>query len=204
MSRSELIQLARSTYGVGTNGFISASLSLDIGAGAAAFSAFWAWQFPNNPALGVFPMVLERLRLQYACTTAFTDPTTAGRSLGFCKVADFPTGGGGTSNFRSQLRKSTLFNGGANGVSISSTSPLGTVPDPSDHMFAIANLATLGHEGDVFDHTWEWTTGSSQMIALQPGDIIALVCPQAMDAAGTFCIAVEAELQAVPQSLPQP
>lgn len=204
MSRSELIQLARSTYGAAENGFVSTALSLEIAAAAPALSIFWAWQIPTNPAIiGQFPVALERLRLQYHCITAFTDPTTAGRSLAFCKLDALPSGS--TSNFRSEKRKSTLF-GGAPTVLITNTgtlTPGGAAPSLND-LFAIANLSALGHEGDVFDHTWEWTTGSTEMIALIPGDVIGLVNPQAMDAAGTFCLAVEAEVQGVPSTLPIP
>ena len=86
MSRSEFIQLARSSYHVSEDGYIVTARSGIIAAAQPALSLLWNWQLPNAPTFGAPPIILERLRLTYTCLTAFTTPVTAGRGLAFVKL----------------------------------------------------------------------------------------------------------------------
>jgi hypothetical protein len=206
MSRSELIQLSRSSYGVSSNGFIAVSRTGEISAEQPALSLFWAWELPSS-TFAAYPCVLERLRLQYTCLTAFTSPVAVGRGLAFVKLTDAPGGGTGTGPVNHVLRKDVLLNSlSGGGILTSNATALEppTTPPSLDDVFAQLSLAGKGNAGDTVDKEWKWTSGDAQMVTLLPGDIIGLMCPSDMDAAGTFELVIEADLQGVQQDLPEP
>lgn len=196
MSRSELLSLARSTYTVSGNGVVSVAQSGVIAAAVPARSLLWAWAVPTS--LPEFPIVIERLRLQYTCITAFTTPVTAGRSLAFGFI---PTLGAAiTGNERNTVRKTNLSHD--TDPVIANTAPVSADLVATNTLFARMSLAGFGTAGASKDQTWEWTTGSAQMISILAGTLLALTNPVAMDAAGTFEIVVEANLMGVPDGYP--
>ena len=134
MSRTELLALTRSSAGVSDDGLIVTSRTGIIAAGAPALSTFWAFE-PNygSSILDTFPIVLERLRLQWTCITAFTTPVVAGRELALCLLDVMPSPSG--SDHSNHIRKNFLAAGNAGGASVSTTAPLtiGTPPDPDFH-----------------------------------------------------------------------
>lgn len=198
MARSELLQLARSSYGVSTNGIQTVASSLEIAAGALPLDIFWAWQIPPN----LSRPVLERLRVTYSVIQPFTAPETAGRLLAFCLLDSLPSGVG-VSNLRNTLFKSGLFSTG-NGpliTSVSTLPPSGAPPDLND-VFTVLDVSAAGSAGDRVEWERKWTTGDAQMITVFSGQVLGLITPFGMDAGGTFSLTVEAELQSVPEELP--
>ena len=208
MSRSELIQLARSTYGVSENGYIVVGRSGVIAAAQPAMSLLWNWSLPNADAFGVHPLVLERLRLQWTCITPFAVPVTAGRGLAFCKIPQFSSaGGGGTAPVNNILAKNVLTNA-TFGQQLAMANTTAITPPASPPVltgvFAQLCLTGYGLAGATVDKEWRWTSGDAQMISFAQSEVIGLICPNAMDIVGTFELIVEAELQSVPSDLPQP
>lgn len=204
MSRSELLSLGRSTYGVDENCLIVTARSGIIAAGAAADSIFWAFEPVYPSSILHTRIVLERLRLQYTCLTAFTTPVTAGRELAFCTISEMPTGVSGQAV--SIVRKEQLFGEGgpASIVRVSNTAPLSYAGDPVDHdnIFARVSLAGYGAAGATFIKEWRWDTGSAAMVNVRADLPVALIAPQAMDAAGTFELVIEADYQSLPTGYP--
>lgn len=204
MSRSELLQLARSTSGVSENGVIVTARTGVIAAGAAASSVFWAYQ-PDYPStvLDTEPCVLERLRLQWTCITAFGTPVTAGRELALCGLEVMPSSGG--SN-HSVVRKQNIFGEGLGGTTVVSNTAalaIGTPPD-LNRIFGRVSLAGHGASGASLIKEWRWDTGSAQMLQVLRASPVGVICTTAMDAAGTFELVIEAEYQCVPEGWPVP
>lgn len=206
MSRTELLQLARSSAGTSDNGLILTARTGVIAAAAPAMSIFYATQ-PSYPStiLDTAPVVLERLRLQYTTITAFTTPVTAGRELALCKIEALPLPVGSR---KSAVRKSALFGetGGGSGQVVADTGPLAPVgAAPSlDDVFGRVSLAGYGTAGATFTKEWRWDTGSSQMISVPFTDPVAVICTSAMDAGGTFELVIEVDYQCVPIGWPVP
>lgn len=206
MSRSELLQLGRSQYGINENCWLSNAQSGVIAAGAAALSIFWAQRLPNS-ARGKNPMIVERLRLTYTCLTAFTTPVTASRALAFC-VLDSQPSFSGVSNYRSLFRKQGLLDVlGVDGtVACCNTTPFtpGGAAPSIGNVFATLDLTGFGSSGSTVTREWTWTTGSAAMVGLAPDTTIGLIATAAMDAAGTFQITVETDIQSLPTGYPDP
>lgn len=201
MSRSEILSLARSTYGVNEQCTLVSSKSNVIAAAQPALSLFWSMATPN---FLFSPVILERLRLQFTCVTAFATPVVAGRALAFCTLDGLPSAVG-VSNNSSSIRKQTLFSEGFSAAplmtSVSNLTPTGAPPDLDD-VFAQVSLAGYGTAGAVYEKEWNWNTGSAAMVSLVPGQVIGLFCPAAMDAGGTFELVVEADFQGMPEDYP--
>lgn len=210
MSRSELLSLGRSSYGWNENCWQSSSVSGVIAAGAASGSILWFQRVPLAAGVGARnPLVIERLRVRYTCITSFTTPVTAGRGIGFCLIDARPSvAGAGRSNL---LRKQNLLSLGAGSgndgeVRIIGTTPFaptGAAPSVAD-VFASLPLSGLGTSGNSVDREWEWNTGSAAMASVIPGAYLALITTAAMDAAGTFELCVESDIQGLPTDYPDP
>lgn len=205
MSRSELLSLGRSTYGVDENCLIVTSRTGVIAAAAIADSIFWAFRPDYPSSILDTRVVLERLRLQYTCITAFTTPVIAGRELALCTLSQLPTPAGSASSI---VRKEQLFGEGSSaGVAlVSNTLPLVYAGDPVDHddIFARVSLAGYGTAGATFIKEWRWDTGSAAMVNVPTDRPVAIIAPQAMDAAGTFELIIEADYQSLPTGYPDP
>jgi hypothetical protein len=205
MSRSELLSLGRSTYGVNENSWVSAAMTGTVAAGAVALAdVFWLCRTPTAAA-GKTPMVIERIRVRFTCLTAFTTPVTANRALGLCILPALPALVG-TAPLANNFRKQNLFGGGATDAQVAAcnTTPFNAAASPPaiTDVFGVMSLAAFGTSGASLEKTWEFNTGSAVMANVIPGQIIALVSPFGMDAAGTFQLAVECDLQALPLGYP--
>lgn len=200
MSRSEILQLARTTFGVALDSFVSTASSGVIAAATPARSVLWAW---NLATLSLpFPIVIERLRLKYTCLTAFTTPVTAGRQLAFGTIAAL--GATVTGNNRSCVRKSSLAAANTQLPIVANTGPVTADLVDLDTLFARLSIAGAGASGNTVERTWEWNTGSAGMLAALADSILVLTNPVAMDAAGTFEVTVEADVASVPDGYPSP
>jgi hypothetical protein len=203
--RAEFLQLARSTWGVSDQCLLSTAMSGEIAPDAPAQSVFWSWTVPSNFPTD-FPLVLERLRLQFTTITAFTTPVVADRALAFGLLDGTPSTGSAT--LRTQLGKAGLSQFGVfNGtVRMAQTAPLALSGDPPAiaDSIGVALLAGYGASGATFDRTWRWDGSETSMISLLPGAVVCLYTPFGMDPGGTFVVAVEADIQGLPDNYPVP
>jgi hypothetical protein len=197
--RAEVLQLARSTYGVSNNCGRATGTTGEIAAGLAARSILWAWQLPQTlPANQI--CWLERLRLQWTCINAFTTAPTAGRSLSLVQLTQLPTGGHAGNTW------SKAASGAFGSCVVATNAALtngGNVPVASD-VIATLSLAGYGSSGASIDKEFRFTGCETAMYELLAGAVIGITNINAMDPGGSFELVVEADVQQLPSNYPIP
>lgn len=172
-----------------------------IGAGLAANSAVFAMRLDPSSANRAF---IDRIRLQWTCLVAFTVPLTAGRRLAMYRGSGAAASGG--TSMPNATRKWTAFgassefdtaNGGA--MSIATTLALGVagIAFEADESFQMS-LAHAGAAGAHHEVVWECGSGESSEVVLEPGQVLAIRNPLAMDAAGTWQLSVGVQWREAP------
>ncbi len=178
------------SYGVaGTTGTIAAGL--------AANGALWSMR--SNPAANrrVF---FERLRLQFTTLAAFTTPVTAGRRLQLVRstvVTANPSGGAALLPLAKDVTDTDSIANAAGGgdMRVATTAALtmtGVTLDTAN-VFRQMLLVHCGAAGAFFDCIWEFHATENAPIILEPGQVLAIVAGQTMDAGGTFQLSVNAD-----------
>ena len=119
MSRSELIQLNRTTYGVANACYRYTGMSGVIGAGLADGAVVAAWDFSQFLPQS-HPYFIERVRVDVTTITAFAVPVTAGRALALTRLDAMPVAAG--TCFRTD--KSTGVSAVSDQMAISTTAAL--------------------------------------------------------------------------------
>jgi hypothetical protein len=179
----------------GTTGTMAAALAQDavvFAIGAAASAAAPTNQAPRGP------LEIEGLQLVFTAIVAATTPVTAGRRLQLFKASDnaqaMPAGGAALTPLPKRTKNQGLDTGLTGGVArIATTAGLtvvgftrGTVP------LATFDLTGLGAAGSraVFE-LYEKRNGYP--LWLDPGEILVISNPQAIDAALTWQLTVNVD-----------
>ncbi len=172
-----------------------------IGAGLVVGSSVFAMRLdPSSPNRAF----IDRIRLQWTCLVAFTVPLTAGRRLALYRGSGAAATGG--TSIATATRKWTTFgassefdtaNGGA--MMIATTSALTTtgITFEADESFQMS-LAHVGAAGAQYEVVWECSVGESSEVVLEPGQMLAIRNPLAMDAAGTWQLSVGVQWREAP------
>lgn len=176
-------------YGVtGVTGTIAAAL--------AANSSIFAMRLSPATTKKAY---IQKIRVDFTTIVAFTTPITAGRRLAIFRGAG-AAASGGTAIAGANAQKSTTYadsqftasNGGD--IRIASTGLLTVTgitfeTDP----FKMLPLSHVGNAGAFIERVWEFHENESEPLILQPGQLIAIRNPAAMDAAGTWQLNVQVE-----------
>lgn len=173
-------------YGLSaTSGTIAAAL----GANSSVFVARLDPSSPRNA-------FIDRIRLKFTTVVAFTTPVTAGRRLELYRGSG-AAASGGTSIASPPAKKGNadssemaVANGGD--IRIATTGAL-TVTGITFETTPLKGviLSHVGSAGGFYDCLWEFNATESQPIQLEPGQLIAIRNPAAMDAAGTWQLQVD-------------
>lgn len=177
-------------------GFAVSSLTGTIVAALAANSSVFAMRLdPSSPVLAY----IDRIRLQYTTIVAYTTPVTAGRRLALFRGSGAAASSG--TAIATAVRKHTAFGSSsefdaANGgdIRISATAAL-TVTGITYETEAVMTmpLVHVGAAGGFFEEIFEFSSFESSELVLEPGQLIAIRNPAAMDAAGTWQLSVNVQ-----------
>lgn len=161
-----------------------------VAAALAANASVFAMRL--DPGAGAKLAFIERIRCQFTTIVAFTVPVTAGRRLALFRGAGAAATGG--TAIATSARKDTsggvssevdVVNGGD--IRIATTAALGVAGITFEaEPIAIATLSHIGAAGSHHEWIWEFAASEAAPIILQPGQLLAIRNPIAMDAGGTF------------------
>lgn len=166
----------------GTTGTIAAAL--------AANSSVFAMRLDPGAAVKVY---LHRLRMQYTTITAYTTPVTAGRRLALFRgsLAAASAGTALAAVAHATTDPASEVNAAQGGdVRIATTGAL-TVTGITFEADPLV-MWTLSHVGAAGGFSEVVVERPDEPIVLQPGQLLAVRNPAAMDAAGTWTLAVTA------------
>lgn len=179
------------------NNYATSSITGTIAAAAAANATFFAMRL--DPGAGTRLAFIERIRCQYTTIVAYTTPVTANRRLALYRGSGAATSGG--TAITEAVRKDTAHGtasefDAANGgdIRISTTGAL-TVTGITYETNPIRtqSLVHAGAAGAVSEWVWEFAATECAPIVLQPGQLIAIRNPVAMDAAGTWQLSISVD-----------
>ena len=177
-------------------GYAYSGMSGTLTAAIAANSCFWAMR--SNPS-ATDKVFIDRIKLAFTTIVAFTTAVTAGRRLALYRgSAAAASGGTAVANNAIVKKASAVY---ANSICdpasggdmrISTTSALTTTGITFEtEPIAIMSLTHVGAVGGFSEVLWQYNACDSQEIILEPGQLLAIRNPAAMDAAGTWQLNVD-------------
>jgi hypothetical protein len=177
-------------------GFCVSTTTGTIGAALAANSPVFGMRLDPSATVRAF---IERVRLQFTTIVAFTTPVTAGRRLALFRGSGAATAGG--TGIATAQRKHTAFgstsefdtaNGGD--LRIATTAALTVVGITFEtEPLRMMTLTHVGAAGGHYECIWEFHASENNPVVLEPGQLLAIRNPAAMDAAGTWTLAVNVD-----------
>lgn len=172
------------------------SVTGTIAAAAGANSCFFAMR--NSLSAGTTLVFFERLRIQFTTIVAFTTAVTAGRRLALYRGSGAATSGGtaiALANPKDSTGAISQCNSAAGGdIRIATTGGLTTTGITWDtNPFRTLTLTHVGAAGGFAEALFEFHATECAPIILQPGQVLGVLAPQAMDAAGTWQLGVNAD-----------
>lgn len=169
-----------------------------IAAALGANSSVFAMRL--DPGAGAsYKAYIERIRLQYTTIVAYTTPITAGRRLALFRGAGAATSGG--TSIADAAKKDTAdglsqfktTEGGAMSIATTAALTVSGITFETDPIRTMS-LVHVGAAGAHYETVWEFNAsdaGGSQV--LNAGEVLAIRNPAAMDAAGTWQLAVNVD-----------
>lgn len=174
-------------YGVsGKTGTIAAALAQD----SIVFALLCDPQTATTPASQRLSVYIDRLELAFTTIAAFTTPITAGRCLGIYRAAGVAATGGAALGV---AKKDTLAPTSiVTDVRIATTAGL-TVGGITREATPIGfmDLTHIGAAGARDRFVYELAAPFNVDEALQPGELLVVSNPVAMDAGGTWQLTVK-------------
>lgn len=180
-------------FGIAATTVITAALGIN--------STFFAMRLDPSASRRAF---IERVHVEWTTIVAFTTPVTAGRRLGLygAQLSGTPTGGTAiaTAMPKHGIADTSEFSAANGGdMRISATGVITVAGTINANPFREMSLTHMGAAGAYRDAVWEFAAGAeSQPIQLDPGQALLIRNPQAMDAAGTFQLAVAVDWYEAP------
>lgn len=192
---SSLVSVVPNGVGFGVSGITGALAAL------AANAAVFAMRLdPSSPNVAY----IDRLRLQWTTIVAFTTPVTAGRRLavfrGSGAAASAGTAIAAAPPKHTAFGSPSEFNAAQGGdIRISAAAAL-TVTGITFEAAPIVTmpLVHVGNAGNFAESIFEFSASESAELVLEPGQLLAVRCPQAMDAAGTWQLGVNVQWREAP------
>lgn len=176
--------------------FAVSSVTGTIAAALGANSSVFAMRF--DPSAGNKKAYIERIRVGFTTIVAFTTPVTAGRRLAVYRGSGAAASGGTaitTVAKKHSVSADSEFETAQGGdIRIASTGALtATGITFESNEFATIPLVHVGAAGNFYETILEFNAHESAPIVLDPGQLIAIRNPAAMDAAGTWQMAIRVD-----------
>lgn len=195
LARVEATGALRVTSAIVGDRYAQGNVTGTIGAGLPANSVVYAMR--NNPG-GSKIVRIHRIQLQWTCIVAFTTPITAGRRLAVFRGAGAAASGGiplavtSEKDSLSPASQCDIAQGGDQRIaSTSSLTVTGITFEPSP--LKVMTLSHVGAAGAFYEHVFDFDDGSGGPMILNPGELMAIRLPVAMDAAGTWQLGVNVD-----------
>lgn len=180
-------------------GYCSAAITGTIGAALGANSSVFAMRLDPSSAKRAF---IERIRLEFTSIVAFTTPITAGRRLSLFRGSGAAASGG--TAMTAVPKHSTapgsefeIANGGDIRISTTGALTVTGITFETAELRALL-LVHVGAAGAYTERIWEFAAAECHPIQLEPGQVLAIRNPVAMDAAGTWQLAVNVDWYEAP------
>ena len=188
--KTKAIRVTSSPRGAG---YTLSSTSGVIAAAQAAGSCFWAMRISATSA--PYFAFIEKIRFQFTTLAAFTAQATAGRRLSLYRGSGAAASGGTALSAIQKDPSANLTNvANANGgdARISTTTALGVSGITWESApFREMAISHCGPAASNNEDIYEFQDTSA--IILQPGQLLGIRNPQAMDAGGTWQISVDVD-----------
>lgn len=174
-------------------GFSVSNITGTIAAALAANSSVFAMRLDPGSAVRAY---IDRIRLQYTTIVAYTTAVTAGRRLAVFRGSGAAASGG--TAIATAVRKWTAFgatsefdsvNGGDLRIATTGALTVTGITFETDPI-ALMTLTHVGAAGAFLETIFEFSPFESSEIVLEPGQLLAVRNPVAMDAAGTWQLGV--------------
>lgn len=184
-------------------GYAYSGMSDTLTAAIAANSCFWAMR--SNPT-ATDKVFIDRIKLAFTTIAAFTTAVTAGRRLALYRGSGANASGGTVVTTNGIVKKSTAnyatsnCDPGASGDTRISTTTALTVTGITFETEPIAtmSLTHVGAVGGFVENLWQFNACDNQELILEPGQLLAIRNPAAMDAAGTWQLNVDVNWHEAP------
>lgn len=174
----------------GITGTVAAALALN--------SSVFAMRL--SPTAGSIKAYIQKLRLAYTTIVAYTTPVTAGRRLAVFRGAGAAASGGtgvgsGTVVPKDSNYAASQFDLASGGdIRIATTGALTVTGITYEtEPLEVMTLVHVGAAGAFYERTLSYEVSSGHPIELNAGQLIAILNPVAMDAAGTWQLSVDVE-----------
>lgn len=176
-------------------GFGLSATTGTIAAALAANASIFAMRLDPGSPQNAF---IERIRVSYTTIVAYTVPVTALRRLELYRGSGAASSGGTSIPTTVRKRAGSLTsecdvaNGGD--TRIATTAGL-TVTGITFETVPIRHLSLshVGAAGGFVETLWEFHAAESQPLQLEPGNLLAIRNPVAMDAAGTWTASISVD-----------
>jgi len=175
--------------------FCTSSVTGTIAAALAQNSCVFALR--NDPG-STKSVYIERVRLVFTTIVAFTTPITAGRRLALFRGTGAATAGGtpiadATKKLASSVDSECSAALGGD-IRIATTGALTVTGITFEtNPFRTMPLVHVGAAGAVYDRIFEFGNGETSPLVLEPGQLLGVRNPVAMDAAGTWQLSVDVD-----------
>lgn len=183
--------------------FCVSEITGTIAAALAANSAVFAMRLDTGSLLRAF---IDSIEIQFSTVAAFTTPVTAGRRLALYRGSGAAASGGtaiATAAPKSTAFAASEFDAASGGdMRIAATGALTVTGITFEAApLAVASLTHVGAAGAYLEQEWHFDVRRSSPIQLEPGQLIAIRNPVAMDAAGTWTLSVQVHWREAAQLL---
>lgn len=195
LARVEATGAVRTTVGVVGDRYSQGNVTGTMAAALAANSPVYAMRLnPSSPKL----VRIHRVRLQWTTVVGFTVPLTAGRRLAIFRGAGAACAGGvalGVTSERdsaSPASQCDIAQGGDQRISITGALTVAGVTFEVSP-FKVMSLSHVGALGGYAEAVFEFDDDTGGPLILRPGELMAIRTPVAMDALGTWQLAVNVD-----------
>lgn len=198
-ARTTIVPRTTNVGGVGGS-YKLAAITGTIGAALGSASTVFAMRLDPSAPAGMVAY-LEKIKLQFTTIVAFTTPVTVARRLELYRGSGAAPSGGTSINPTddsnqndSNFPPSEFFSTQGGATQIATTGALTVTSITFDTQpLGVMPLTHVGAAGGNAEKIWEWDSTHEKPYVIAPGYMIAVRNPAAMDAAGTWQLAVEVE-----------
>lgn len=175
--------------------FCTSSVTGTMAAALTANSSVFAMRLDPSAGKNAY---IERIRIQFTTIVAFTTAITASRRLALFRGSGAAASSGTAITEATKKLASSIdseFNAALGGdIRIAATGGL-TVTGITYETNPIRtmSLVHVGAAGAFYDRIFEFGNGETAPIVLEPGQLLAVRNPAAMDAAGTWQMAIDVD-----------
>lgn len=176
------------------NAYSVSSITGTVAAALAANATTFAMRLDPGSAVLAY---IERIRIMYTTIVAYTTPVTAGRRLALFRGSGAATSGG--TALTSVAKDSTgspsecnLAQGGDIRISTTGALTVTGITYEADPIRSMT-LVHVGAAGAYTESIFEFHASECAPVILQPGQLLAVRNPVAMDAAGTWQMGINVD-----------